>query len=369
MFALFLLFLQMFIHSNYHIMKNKSLLIVALAALAACTQTPSSVTKLSGEFGENAPESLRIKSGDVDTTIALIDGKFSVTLPTNLYKVGSIRGTGVRLPIILDGTTLKLVVPEEGDPMIKSATPKISVQHRLTEASLWEDNLGQHLQEAEKTLSGDRLRAVVDSIYGEFDKHRRLLVSENPDNILSLFFFPPEAEGEEAIALLEGLGDNVKAMDEYKRMYGNFESMVNTAVGKKFTDFEVVQYPDAADTKTVKFSDYVGNGKYILVDFWASWCGPCRGEVPNLKEVYKRFKGPQFDILSVAVWDKTEDTEAAIKELEEPWLQIVNAQKIPTDLYGINGIPHIMLVGPDGTILARDLRGEAISAEIAKYID
>ena len=121
-------------------------------------------------------------------------------------------------------------------------------------------------------------------------------------------------------------------------------------------------------TGTVKFSDYIGKGKYILVDFWASWCGPCIREIPNIKDVYATYGGDKFDILSVAVWDKLEDTKRAAEELELPWNQIVNAQQIPTDLYGIDGIPHIILFGPDGTILKRELRGPAIAAEIAKYV-
>ena len=138
---------------------------------------------------------------------------------------------------------------------------------------------------------------------------------------------------------------------------------VGTAVGDLFTDFTILQDPDNP-ASVAHLSDYAGQGKYLLVDFWASWCGPCRREIPNLKEVYKQFAGENFDILSVAVWDEPQDTARAAAEEGIQWQQIVNAQRIPTEIYGIDGIPHIMLIGPDGTILARGLRGEAIGQAV-----
>ena len=139
-------------------------------------------------------------------------------------------------------------------------------------------------------------------------------------------------------------------------------------VGDVFIDFSVQQDP-ANPASVVRFSDYVGKGKFILVDFWASWCGPCRREMPNLRAVYDEFHGDKFDMLSVAVWDKPEDTAKAAEEENITWNQIVNAQQIPTDIYGIEGIPHIILFGPDGTILKRGLRGNDIREAVKEALD
>ena len=118
----------------------------------------------------------------------------------------------------------------------------------------------------------------------------------------------------------------------------------------------------------MRLSDYVGKGKYVLVDFWASWCNPCIEETPFLKEVYNKYKGDNFDMVSVAVSDKREDTIAMANNLGITWNQIINAQQIPASVYGIEYIPHIILFGPDGTILKRDLRGEAIGQAVAEAL-
>ena len=138
-----------------------------------------------------------------------------------------------------------------------------------------------------------------------------------------------------------------------------------TAEGQKFTDFEV-----PADDGTVqKLSDYVGKGKVTLVDFWASWCGPCRAEIPKLQALKSKY-GDKFDVLGVAVWDNPDDTRKAMEQMEITWPVIIGTQQLnePTDLYGIKGIPHIIIFGPDGTILSRGLTGDDLAAKLAEVL-
>lgn len=136
-----------------------------------------------------------------------------------------------------------------------------------------------------------------------------------------------------------------------------------TSVGNKYTDFSVTY-----DGRTETLSQYVKPGKYTLVDFWASWCGPCMRQAAVLKELYTRYHDKGLDIVGVAVWDEAENTLAAIKSHGLVWPNIIGAGTIPTDIYGISGIPCILLIGPDGTILSRDKQGDELIADVEKYI-
>jgi thiol-disulfide isomerase/thioredoxin len=133
-----------------------------------------------------------------------------------------------------------------------------------------------------------------------------------------------------------------------------------TAEGQPFVDFEVEH-----EGRRCRLSDYVGRGQYVLVDFWASWCGPCRMEIPNLIQAYERYRDKGLVVLGIAAWDKPENTLKAIRDLHIPYPQILNTQSVATDLYGISAIPHIILFSPDGTVLARGLRGNDILKKLA----
>ena len=139
------------------------------------------------------------------------------------------------------------------------------------------------------------------------------------------------------------------------------EAALSQIKGEMFKDF-AVEY----NGKTTRLSDYVGRGQYVLVDFWASWCGPCRQEIPSLIALYENYKDKDFLVLGVAVQDKSEDSQKAINELHIPYPQILNTQKIATDIYGIDALPETILFAPDGTILARGMRGTELEQQLQK---
>lgn len=154
-------------------------------------------------------------------------------------------------------------------------------------------------------------------------------------------------------SIINAAPERYRNLKRVKKAVAAANALVTTAVGQQFVDF--------TDAKGTKLSDFAGKGKYTLVDFWASWCGPCKREIPNIKGLYDKYKS-KMNFVGVAVWDKPDDTNKAIKDLQIPWpvMQGEPNWTEPTDLYGINGIPHIMLIDPDGKIVARQLGGDLL---------
>ena len=172
-----------------------------------------------------------------------------------------------------------------------------------------------------------------------------------PDNLVGALALDDMAYKDTArfMRLYNEASDMVKGFRYVANDYKTISILSNTAPGKMFLDY------------TVK-------GKYILLDHWASWCGPCKAEIPAIRKAYDAFKGDRFDVVSIACSDKREDTVKALSELDMPWNQILDAQKIPVELYGVATIPHLILFAPDGTILKRGLRGEQIYSTLQELL-
>ena len=181
----------------------------------------------------------------------------------------------------------------------------------------------------------------------------------NPVGVLLLkqnYYYMDVADLDPLMPQIPAAYDNDEAIVKIKN---NVEKMKATAVGQKFTDFEM-QTPEG---KTVKLSDYVGKGKVVLVDFWASWCGPCRREMPNLVEAYAKYKNKNFEIVGVSLDQSADAWKEAIKKLNITWPQMSDLKYWNCEgaqLYAVSSIPHTVLIDGEGTILARGLHGDEL---------
>ena len=200
------------------------------------------------------------------------------------------------------------------------------------------------------------LNADIEAIYAIYQK----AIDDNADNMVGAYVMGMVInQFYDSLEKLDEAMSKVKYADKVFRIRYEREGYLKAAAtqaGKMFVDFSGL----SVDGSVSKLSDYVGKGKYVLVDFWASWCGPCKGEIPNLIELQNRFGGDKFMVLGVNVWDEEEKFKAAIpaEGITYPQIYIPRDNKDnATEMYGIKGIPQIILFAPDGTIVQRDLRG------------
>ncbi len=220
----------------------------------------------------------------------------------------------------------------------------------------------QDMPQSLKTQGQERL-------YDAVSRQQKLLakaLEENRDNLLPAMLIATRHKQMES-------GYVERYMETYAfRDNGILEEVrQNTAAGKRrqagalFADFTM---EDINGTPR-RLSDYVGRGQYVLLDFWASWCGPCRAEIPNVREAYSRFHPKGFEIVGVSLDTQKGAWRQATEQLGITWPQLSDLKGWKNEagqLYGIRSIPFTILFDPDGKVVGTNLRGEALWQALEK---
>ena len=312
--------------------------------------------------GQGASDSVQIANGRFTLERAVVeDGLIAHLVIPRSYNLSFIPEEGIiKADLAASGAT--------GTPLNDEHTQKSKYRKGLIEearAKLKSIRADKNLDDKAKEEAQEK---VSDELYAKIKPLAEADLKEHPNDAIGLIALQnllgmEDVNVAKAEALLQQAGDRLRAEESITKMVARLRRVEATQAGAQFVDFEGVD--DA--NKAVRLSDYVGKGHYVLVDFWASWCGPCRREIGHLKKVRDAYTDKGLVILGTVVWDEMEDHLKAMKELEITWPQIFNKTEA-TELYGIAGIPQIILFDPAGKIVARDLRGEEINKLLDKAL-
>lgn len=216
------------------------------------------------------------------------------------------------------------------------------------------------------TREGLALAREMQEAQKEMKKIQWDFITGNPTSPVSIdiaqnMMYSSKLSKAEMDKLLQAIDPSLHNAPAYKGLQKSMEEFYPVAIGEKFKDIEVVN----EEGKTVHLADYVKPGQYNMVEFWASWCGPCRGEIPHLRHVYEAYgKGENaFNMISVSIDDKESDWKKALKEENMKWIQLCDLKGWKGEVinkYKIQGVPFCLILDKEGRIIDHGVRGSEL---------
>ena len=335
-----------------------TLILAAAAALVmACSSTPQCTIKGTVDSDLDYVWLYDMDANPVDSC-AVTDGAFTFTTDRSTTQVFTImnRDQTARLPLIPDAKEIQVTIADGA-----AAVTGSPLSEELQGLQKW---LMQQFNEANEKAMGfyadgkpEEGAAVMEEMHKTLADHCKELYLDHlqdPIGIQALGMVMFDLPKEEFLELYGKGGDLIKNDASIGGYYETLTASDNTVIQLQ---------PDGSFTeKEGTWDDFIGQGKYVLVDFWASWCGPCKEETPFVVKAYNDYKDKGLVVLGIPVQDKTDATKKAMANLGIYYPQLLDPATKLAEKYGVTGIPHLFLFGPDGSIVKDGMRGEETDA-------